>query len=132
MIGTAIMVFAIMMSILLTKKKSFGIDTTFKKRMFMGTMVSMAVLVAAITAVGFGGHGQINPAVTLMVAAIEGHFQQVPAILAFQAMGALIGAALLIVFANMFVKDVKLVDAFGFIDQTPQKTAAMEIFGNIF
>ena len=47
-------------------------------------------------------------------------------------MGAILGAITLIVFAHMFVKDVKLADAFGFIEQSPQKTAAMEIFGNIF
>ena len=132
MLGTTMMVFAIMMAILLTKKKSFGIDTTFKKRMFMGTMAAMAVLIGAISAIGFGGLGMINPAVVLIAGGLDGEWAEVPAIIGFQAIGALLGAVLLIAFAEMFVKDVKLSDAFGFINQSPQKTAAMELFGNIF
>ena len=131
MIGTVIMVFGVMLTILLTKKKSFGIDTTYKKRIFTGVMVAMSILVGAMTSVGFGGHGQINPAVTLMVAALEGTFQEVPAILGFQLIGAVIGATALVIFVEMFVKDVKLIDAFALTKQTPQKTAAIEFFGNI-
>ncbi len=131
MIGSFILVFAIMLSILIVKRKSFGIDTTFKKRLFLGTTVALSVILAATATLGFGGHGQINPAVTVLVAAIEGAWMEVPAVIGFQFIGALAATGAIFLFAKQFAKDVKLEEAYTFNKQTVAKTMTMEIMGNI-
>ena len=110
--GMITFVFSIMMAFHVTKKEAFGVTTVFRRRMFLGTMVAFSVLISTSIALGFGGHGQVNPAVTLMVASLEGHFEQVPAVIAFQLIGATIGAVLLVAFVKMFDPKTDLKDAF--------------------
>ena len=131
MMGMITLVFSIMMAFHITKKESFGITTVFRRRIFLGTTVALSVLLSASTALGFGGHGQVNPAVTLMVSALEGHFEQAPAVIAFQLIGATIGAILLVIFVRIFDPKTDLKKAFNWTKHSPQQTAGIELFGNL-
>ena len=131
MIGMMTIVFSVMMAFHIVKKKSFGITTVFRKRIFLGTTVALSVLLAASVALGFGGHGQINPAVTLMVAALEGYWKEVPAVLGFHIIGAIAGALLLVTFVKLADPKTDLKDAFNWTTQSPQKTVGVELVGNI-
>ena len=131
MMGMITFVFSVMMAFHITKKESFGITTVFRRRIFLGTTVALTVLVSASMSLGFGGHGQVNPALTLMVASLDGHFEQVPAIIGFQLIGATIGAILLVIFVKIFDPKTDMKKAFSWVQQPPQKTAGIELFGNM-
>lgn len=132
MFGSLILTFGVLSVILVAKQESLGLNTNLKRRLFMGLSVPCVVIIGLIAAKGFGGHGQINPAITLMVGAIKGHFQEAPAIIGFQLIGA-IGAALLFLACAAFVGQwSKLNTMFKFNNQGVIKTTGMEFFGNMF
>ena len=53
-----------------------------------------AVLAGVLTALSLGSNGHLNPAVTIGVAVETGHWREVPAYIAAQLMGAMLGATL--------------------------------------
>ncbi|WKX02570.1 hypothetical protein [Candidatus Mycoplasma mahonii] len=132
MIGSFTLTFAVLLAMIIVHRKKYGIDTVFKKRMFMGVIVALAVLFSATAAVGFGGFGQINPGITLMVAAIEGHWNQVPAIIGFQLIGSIMATIGALLFTTYFIKDVKLNSVFNWTKQSVGHTVGIEVVGNIF
>lgn len=132
MFGSLILTFGVLIAILATKQESLGLNTNWKKRLFLGLSVPCAVVIGLIAAKGFGGHGQINPAITLMVGAIEGHFEEAPAIIGFQLIGAIAAALLFLACAAFLGQWSKLNTMFKFNNQGVIKTAGMEFFGNMF
>ncbi|MCK5945689.1 MAG: aquaporin [Mycoplasmataceae bacterium] len=131
MMGSFVLTFAALLAIFLVKSKKYGIDTNLKKRMFLALSISSAVVLGVVTAIGFGGHGQINPAVTLMVAGMEGEYQEVPAAIGFQLIGATAAALMVVLTVNLWGQKEILVESFNYNKQTPAKSAGIEFVGNI-
>ena len=131
MMGSFVLTFAALIAIYLTKVEKYGIDTNLKKRIFLGVIIGLGVVLGLVTAVGFGGHGQINPAVTLMVAGMDEHFEQVPAIIAFQFLGAAMAAGMTLFTVKMWGETKNLKESFTFNKQSPAKSAVIEVVGNI-
>ena len=131
MVGSFVLTFAALIAIYLTRVEKYGIDTNLKKRVFLGVIIGLGVVLGLVTAVGFGGFGQINPAVTLMVAGMEDAYQQVPAVIAFQFLGAAMAATMTLFTVKMWGETKNLKEAFTFNKQSPIKSAGVEVVGNI-
>ena len=89
-------------------------------------------MVAAMTAKTLGGHGQLNPAVTLIVATIDKQFEQVPVIIAFQLLGG--GIASLVLMITLWNKGItlELKEIFQFSNQKFTKSIGIETLSNAF
>ena len=131
MMGSFILTFAVLAIIYVSKQKSMGLDTNFKKRMFLGLTVPSSVFMALLAGIGFGAHAQLNPAITMMVAAIEGQWQSVPGVIGFQLIGALMAAVLMVIVLVWLQRFHTIKEAYSFSQQTVRKTVGMEIFGNM-
>ena len=131
MVGSFVLSFTALIAIYLAKSKKYGIDTNLKKRMFLALTISFGVVLGVLTAIGFGGHGQINPAVTLMVAGIEGQYQEVLAVIGFQLIGATLAALTVVLTINLWSDTKQLAESFTFNKQKPTKSAGIEFIGNI-
>lgn len=131
MMGSFLLTFAVLGIIYVSKQKSLGLDSNFKKRIFLGLTVPAAVLMALVASKGFGAHGQLNPSITLMVAAYEGQWESVPGVIGFQLIGALMAAVFMVIALIWLQRSHTMKDAFGFSQQTVTKTVGMEFFGNM-
>lgn len=132
MIGSSILTFALLVIMFVAKQGKFGIDSNFKKRVFLGGISGVAIFIGLITAKGFGGHGQINPAITMIVATAIGNFQEVPAIIGFQFIGSIIAVILFLSLVAWLHQWQNLGTMFKFNDQSAKKTLGIELFGNLF
>lgn len=130
--GSMILTFAVAVLILVRKINAKTLDTKLKDRTFTSLALFAAVTGSILIAVGFGGHGQINPAVTLMFSVFEEQFESLWFIIGFQLIGASIAAGAFMLVANLWGKKDILKDTFKFQESKPSKNLGMEAIANTF
>lgn len=137
MIGSFIISFIVLLTYLITKSEKSMLDTKWKRRTFSAFVVPAAVVIGLAASRGLGGHGQANPAVTLLVAVglydVNGDFPAIETVttIAFQLLGGLIAFGAFMISAYAWKREKELPNIFKFNNQRPMKTSGMELVGNI-
>ena len=131
-VGSLILAITFMFTQFVVKSNKLSLTTTIQKRGFLSVGYFSGIVLGILTAKGFGGHGQVNPSITLLVAGMEGHFEAVPFIIGFQLLGAFVGAIIFILTIRIIGRNDELSRVFRWSQQSPQKTMGLEVVGNVF
>ncbi len=131
-IGSFILALGILLVNFASKAKSFKLESPLNQKIFIAIGVFASIMIGAMTAKGLGGHGQINPGITLIVATIEKEFQQVPLLICFQLLGGIFSYIImqLILYSSGRLHESKKI--YNWSNQSGIKTSGIEILGNAF
>ncbi len=98
----------------------------------MAVGIFSSIAIGAMTSKTLGSHGQLNPAVTLLVATIEEQFEQVPIIIVFQLIGGVLASMVFLFTLWTSGITFELKKVFHFSNQKTTKTLGIEVLGNVF
>ncbi len=138
LIGSLILTLGIMMATVVMKRKSFGLDTKWKQKLFFSFALITLVAIGISAAAGFKGLGAINPGIAIMVAVMDNAWSSLPTWLAGEFAGGIIAAGVFFAFVKGFnistshKEKIVLKENFQFSTQTPAKAFGMEIIANFF